>query len=159
MQQRLDHQSLSSPLLEKMSAFSYATKKQTSLDEGLLHLVDILVSQLNGCAFCLDMHVKEAKISGERELRLYHVAIWRESPLFNTKEKAAFEWAEAVTTLPNGGIPDSLYDSVRKELSEIEISDLTYAVASINSWNRLAIPFTMVAGSADEYFGLDRAGL
>ncbi len=159
MTQRLNHFQLSEPLLEKMSAFSLATKTQTSLSEDLLHLIDIRVSQLNGCAFCLDMHVKQAKMGGERELRLYHLPIWQESNLFSEKEKAALRWAEAVTTLPTGGISEELYQSVRTELSEQEISDLTFAVASINSWNRLAVPFNMVPGSADAQFGLEHAGL
>ncbi|MDV7338263.1 carboxymuconolactone decarboxylase family protein [Terasakiella sp. A23] len=159
MQQRLNHFELSAPLYEKMAAFSMATKEKSSIDKKLLHLIDIRVSQLNGCAFCLDMHVKEAKIAGERELRVHHVAIWAESPLFTDKEKAALAWAEAVTKLGHDGISQDFFNEVREELSEQELSDLTFAVASINSWNRLAIPFTVPPGSADEFFGLNRAGL
>ena len=159
MTQRLNHFELSAPLYEKMAAFSIATKEQSSLDTKLLHLIDARVSMLNGCAFCLDMHVKEAKIAGERELRLYHLATWKESGLFSAKEKAALKWAEAVTELSPDGISEEIFQSVREELSEQEVSDLTFAVASINSWNRLAIPFNVVPGSADAMFGLERAGL
>ncbi len=159
MKQRLNHFELSAPLYEKMAAFSIATKENSSIETGLLHLVDSRVSQLNGCAFCVDMHVKEAKIGGERELRIHHVAIWHESPLFSAKEKAALAWAEAVTALGSGRMSEDFYNEVRDELSEQELSDLTFAVASINSWNRLAIPFTVPPGSADQMFGLERAGL
>lgn len=159
MSQRLKHNELSAALYEKMAAFSTATKERTSIDQGLLHLIDIRVSQLNGCAFCLDMHVKQAKIHGERELRLYHLSVWWESDLFSAKEKAALRWAEAVTRLPEGGIADDLYQSVRIELSEQEVSDLTFAIAAINSWNRLGVPFNVPQGIADAYFGLDKAGL
>ncbi len=159
MKQRLNHLELSAPLYERMAEFSIATKEKTSLDTALLHLIDIRVSQINGCAFCLDMHVKQAKIGGERELRIYHIPTWRESTLFTPKEKAALAWAEAVTRLEQDGIPESLFNEVRQELSEQELSDLTFAVASINSWNRLAVPFTIPPGSADAYFGLDQANL
>jgi len=159
MTQRVNHFELSTPLYEAMAAFSMATKTNNSLSKDLLHLIDIRVSMLNGCAFCLDMHVKEAKISGERELRLYHLSIWRESELFTAKEKAALTWAEAVTDLSREGLSDALFQQVCEELNEQELSDLTFAVASINSWNRLAIPFNVPAGSADSHFGLDRAGL
>jgi AhpD family alkylhydroperoxidase len=159
MSNRLKYFEISPVILEKMTAFSMATKQETSLDRGLLHLVDICVSILNGCTFCLDMHVKEAKIHGERELRLYHVSTWRESLLFSGRERAAFAWAEAVTKLGKEGISDSLYAETRKHFSEKELCDLNFAVMAINSWNRLAVPFQAEAGSMDEAFGLSRAGL
>lgn len=159
MTQRLNHMEVSPALFEKMAALSQATKQETSLDESLLHLVDMRVSMLNGCAFCLDMHAKEAKINGERELRLYHLAIWRESPLFSDKERAALAWAEKLTQVSEAEISDSFYQETRKVLSEQEISDLSYAVVSINAWNRLAVGFSMVPGSADAVFGLDKANL
>jgi len=159
MKQRLNYSQLSAPLYEKMVGLSMGTKEHTSLSKELLHLIDIRVSMMNGCAFCLDMHVKEAKITGERELRVYHLSVWRESELFTAKEKAALNWAEVLSKLPSEGISDELYNSVHDELSEQEISDLTFAVVSINSWNRLGIAFNVPAGSADAYFELDRAGL
>jgi AhpD family alkylhydroperoxidase len=129
-----------------------------SLSANLLDLVHIRASQLNGCAFCLDMHVKEARIHGERELRLYHVSVWRESPLFSDKERAALEWTEAVTKLV-GGIPDSLYENVRQHLSEKEMAELTFAIGIINMWNRLNISSPVTPGSLDAMLGLTKAGL
>ena len=114
MTQRLNYGQQSPEIFKKLIDLSAAVK-QSSIDAGLLHLVDMRVSQLNGCAFCLDMHVKEAKIHGESELRLYHVAIWRESNLFVPRERAALAWTEAVTRLPEGGISDELYERVRTE--------------------------------------------
>ena len=113
---------------------------------------------MNGCAFCLDMHVKEAKIHGERELRLYHVSIWRESPLFSDKERAALEWTEAVTKL-SAPIPDSLYEQVHAQLSDKEMSELTFAIGIINLWNRLNVSSQTTPGSLDAMLGLTKAGL
>ena len=159
MTQRLNHFELSAPIFEKMLAFSTSAKEDSALDKPLLLMVDILVSHLNGCAFCVDMHVKEAKIEGERALRLYHIPIWRESPLFSDKEKAVFNWAEAATRLEKTGVSNEAFEELSKYLTEKEISDLTFAIACINAWNRLAISFTMVPGSIDHLFGLDRAQL
>jgi alkylhydroperoxidase family enzyme len=105
------------------------------------------------------MHCKEARIDGERELRIYHVPIWRESPLFSESEKAALEWTEALTKLSEHGVDDEVYDRVRAQLSETQISDLTFAIGVINLWNRLNISFKTVPGSADEMLGLTKAGL
>ena len=105
------------------------------------------------------MHAKEAKIQGERELRLYHLAAWRESTLFQPRERAALAWTEALTKLPEQGIPDDLYERIRQQLSEKEMSDLTFVVMSINAWNRINIAFKMVPGSADAAFGLGKANL
>ncbi|PRH85450.1 alkylhydroperoxidase [Labrys okinawensis] len=158
MSQRLNYAQQSPELFKKLSELSMALKGSV-IEEKLRDLVNIRASQLNGCAFCLDMHVKEAKIHGESELRLYHVAIWRESNLFVPRERAALAWTEAVTKLPEGGIPDELYERVRGQLSEKEVSDLTFAIAIINSWNRASIAFKAVPGSADKLYGLDKAGL
>ena len=105
------------------------------------------------------MHVKEATIKGERALRLHHVAIWRESPLFSPRERAALEWTEALTTLPPHGVPDEIYDAVRAQFTESELSDLTFLVVGINGWNRLNVAFRTEPGSADKAYGLDKAGL
>lgn len=158
MSQRLNYAQQSPDLFKKLSELSLALKGSV-IEEKLRDLVNIRASQLNGCAFCLDMHVKEAKIHGESELRLYHVAIWRESNLFVPRERAALAWTEVVTRLPEGGIPDELYERVRGQLSEKEVSDLTFAIAIINSWNRASIAFKSVPGSADKLYGLDKAGL
>jgi AhpD family alkylhydroperoxidase len=138
--------------------FSMALRSSV-IDEKLQALVEIRASQINGCGFCLDMHVKQAKIHGETELRLYHVAIWRESNLFVPRERAALAWTEALTNLPEGGIPDEIYERVRGQLSEKEISDLTFVVMAINAWNRVNVGFKTVPGTADKAYGLDKAGL
>ncbi|GJM70611.1 hypothetical protein HMSSN036_28270 [Paenibacillus macerans] len=93
-------------------------EKESSIEEKIRHLVHIRASQMNGCGFCLDMHVKEAKIHGESELRLYHISIWRESTLFSPRERAALAWTEVLTKLPEHGVPDDIYNRVREQLSE-----------------------------------------
>ena len=158
MSLRIDYAHQSPELFRKYLEMSMALKK-SSIDEKLRALVEIRASQLNGCSFCLDMHVKQAKIAGERELRLYHVSIWRESNLFTPKERAALEWTEAVTKLGDHGVSDAVFDAVRKELSEKELTDLTFVLMVINGWNRVSIAFQAVPGSADEAYGLTAAGL
>jgi AhpD family alkylhydroperoxidase len=133
--------------------------RESSIEEKIRDLVEIRASQMNGCAFCLDMHVKEAKIHGERELRLYHIAAWRESTLFAPRERAALAWTEALTKLPEQGVPDELFERVRGQLSEKEISDLTFSIILINAWNRINVGFKTVPGSSDAALGLDKAGL
>lgn len=158
MTPRLNYFEQSPELSRKVFELSQAVHKG-SLGDTLLDLVNIRASQLNGCGFCLDMHCKEAKIHGEQELRLYHIAIWRESPLFSDRERAALEWTEAVTQLTLEGVSDEIYEKVRTQFSEAEISELTFAVGTINLWNRLNVPFRTVPGSADEMLGLTKAGL
>ncbi|WP_413992718.1 carboxymuconolactone decarboxylase family protein [Labrys okinawensis] len=158
MTQRMNYAQQSPELFKKLSDLSMAVKGST-IEQKIQGLVEIRASQINGCAFCLDMHVKEAKLHGESELRLYHVAVWRESNLFIPRERAALAWTEAVTKLPEGGIPDELYERVRGQFSEKEISDLTFAIMTINAWNRAGIAFKSVPGSADRLYGLDKAGL
>lgn len=158
MTQRLNYAAQSPEFFKKLSDLSMALG-QSVIEQSLRDLVNIRASQINGCGFCLDMHVKEAKIHGESELRLYHVAIWRESTLFAPRERAALAWTEAVTKLPDGGVPDDLYERVRGQLSEKEISDLTFSIMTINAWNRASIAFKAVPGSADKLYGLDKAGL
>ena len=130
-----------------------------TVEAGLRDLINIRVSQINGCAFCLDMHVKEATIRGERALRLHHLAIWHESQLFSPRERAALRWAEIVTRLGEGGIPDEAYEAARAAFTEQELSDLTMAVVAINGWNRLNIAFPKPPGALDAMFGLEKAGL
>ena len=158
MTQRLNYAQQSPELFKKFMEFSMALKSSV-IDEKLQALVEIRASQINGCGFCLDMHVKQAKIHGESELRLYHVAIWRESNLFIPRERAALAWTEALTKLPEGGVPDEIYERVRGQLSEKEISDLTFVVMAINAWNRVNVGFKTVPGTADKVYGLDKAGL
>ena len=158
MSQRLNHLKQHPELTAKLTELTLAVKKG-AVKKALLSLVEIRASQLNGCAFCVDMHIKEATLQGERPLRLHHVAIWRESPLFSDRERAALAWTEAVTRLSPEGVPDAIYEEAREHFSERELVDLTYMVMVINAWNRASIAFRSVPGSADKAFGLDRAGL
>jgi AhpD family alkylhydroperoxidase len=154
----LNYAAQSPELFRKLADLATAIRK-SSIEETIINLVEIRTSQINGCSFCLDMHVKQAKIHGERDLRIHHVATWRESPLFEARERAALAWAEVLTKLPEGGVPDDLYERVRAQFSEKEISDLTFAIMAINAWNRAGVAFRTVPGSADKVYGLDRAGL
>ncbi len=158
MEQRLDYVPQSPELYRELIKLSSLSKKSPITAE-VGDLVQIRASQLNGCAFCLDMHVKEAKLHGERELRVHHIAIWRESDLFSPRERAALEWTEAVTKLGEHGVPDDVYARVRAQFSDKEVVDLTYSIIVINAWNRLAIPFRVKPGSRDAEYGLDKAGL
>ena len=156
---RLNYQQQSPELMKKLVEFGMGIANSGHIDRGLSLLVDILASQLNGCAFCLDMHVKEAKLHGERELRLHHVAIWRESPLFTAKERAAFAWTDALTRIEANGVTDELYAEVSAQFNDKELSTLTFRVATINAWNRLNVAFRTTPGIYDKAFGLDKAGL
>ncbi|RZS81377.1 carboxymuconolactone decarboxylase family protein [Pigmentiphaga kullae] len=159
MTQRINAMAQSPELFKKFVEFSMLVKKSGTIEASILHLIDIRASQMNGCGFCLDMHVKEAKIDGERELRVHHVAIWRESSLFSPRERAALAWTEVLTRLPEHGVPDDIYEQVRAQLSEKEIADLSFAVMAINGWNRLNVGFRTTPGAADKAYGLDRAKL
>jgi AhpD family alkylhydroperoxidase len=158
-QSRLNYAEQSPELVKKLHELSTAIIDSGHIEPGLALLVDIRASQMNGCAFCLDMHVKEAKLHGERELRLHHVAIWRESPLFTPKERAALAWTEALTHIAPTGISDELYAEVREQFSEKELSTLTFRVMGINAWNRANVAFRTTPGVHDKAFGLDKAGL
>jgi AhpD family alkylhydroperoxidase len=156
---RLNFQQQSPELVRKLQDFSIAIANGGHIEPGLAYLVDIRASQMNGCAFCLDMHVKEAKLHGERELRLYHVAIWRESPLFTPKERAALAFTEALTQIAPTGISDELYAELREHFSEKELSTLIFRVMGINAWNRVNVAVRSTPGAGDKAFGLDKAGL
>ncbi len=158
MTQRLNYYDLAPAFAKKLKEFN-AVLGSSDVNKEMGFLIDIRASQLNGCAFCLDMHVKQAKISGERELRIYHIAVWRESTLFSARERAVLEWTEALTQLPAHGISDEIYNAARKEFSEQELTELTFRIVAINSWNRLSVAFRNVPGSMDVAFGLDKAGL
>jgi len=136
-----------------------ALTRGAGLEPAIHHLVEIRASQINGCAFCLDMHVKQAHMHGERPLRLHHLPVWRESPLFSSRERAALAWTEAVTSLGAHGVPDDVFAEVREQFSEKELSALTFAVMTINAWNRLNVAFRTPPGVLDKAYGLDKAGL
>ena len=116
------------------------------LDHKLLHLMKMRASQINGCAYCLDMHSKDARALGETEQRLYELDAWRETPFYTDRERAALAWTESLTLVSETHVPDGVYEEVRKQFNEKEVVDLTYAVAAINSWNRLAIALRAVPG-------------
>lgn len=117
-----------------------------SLDAKLLHLVRLRASQLNGCAYCLDMHWKDLRAHGENEQRLYSLDAWRECPYYSDKERAALEWTEAVTRITDGHAADETYERVRGHFNERELADLTLALTTINAWNRLSIAARLVPG-------------
>jgi len=158
MTQRVDYQQQSPDLYRKFAAFN-AQIEHSSIEASIRDLVSLRASQINGCALCVDMHAKQATIHGERPLRLHHLTIWRESPLFSAREEAALEWTEALTRIAPHGVSDEVYERVRKAFSEKEIADLTFAVMAINAWNRANIAFRSVPGSFDKALGLDKANL
>ena len=115
--------------------------EDSGLEPSLRELIKIRASQINGCAFCIDMHTNDARARGESEQRIYALDAWRETPFFSPRERAALAWAEAVTLVADTHVPDDVYDEVRGQFDEKEIVDLTFAVVAINGWNRLAISF------------------
>lgn len=119
---------------------------KSTIEHTLHDLICFRVSQINGCAFCLDMHAKDLRASGESEQRLYLLSAWREAPFYSDREKAALAWSEAVTKLDNKNVPDEVYKEARKQFSEEELIDLTLAVIAINSFNRLNVAFRTPAG-------------
>ena len=120
--------------------------KGTGLGESLLNLVKLRASQINGCAYCIDMHSKDARASGETEQRIYELDAWRETPFYTDREMAALAWTEALTNIKDGHVPDKVFEEVRKQFSETELVNLTLAVVAINGWNRIAISFRAVPG-------------
>ena len=119
----------------------------SGLEPTLLNFVRLRASQINGCAFCIDMHWKDLRAAGETEQRLYGLDAWEESPYYSDRERAALAWTEAVTNIHEGHVPDSVYEHVRKSFTEKELVDLTIAVTAINSWNRLNIAARTVPGT------------
>ena len=119
---------------------------ESTLEPELLELVKMRASQLNGCAYCLDMHSKDARARGENEQRLHVLAAWREAPFYSERERAALAWCEALTLLPQTGAPDEVYVQVREQFEEEEIVALTLAIVAINGWNRLAVGFRTEVG-------------
>jgi AhpD family alkylhydroperoxidase len=120
---------------------------ECGLERSLIELVKLRASQINGCAYCVDMHTKDARSSGETEQRLYAVAVWHEAPFFSDRERAALAWTEAVTLVSEGHVPDSVYQCAKKYFNEKELVDLTVAIIAINGWNRLAVSFRALAGT------------
>jgi AhpD family alkylhydroperoxidase len=146
MQERLRYGQAYPDAYKAMLVLSQAVER-TGLDARLIDLVNYRVSQLNGCAFCLDMHSKDLRAKGETEQRLYMMSAWREAPhLYTTRERAALAWAEAVTRLEDKQVPNAVYDLARNEFSEAELTKLTLATVAINGWNRFNVAFHTPAG-------------
>lgn len=120
---------------------------KSSIEQKLINLIDFRVSQINGCAFCLDMHSKDLRAEGETEQRLYMLDAWREASIYSERERAALAWAEAVTKIKNGNVPDEVYEEARSQFSEEELIDLTLATIAINSYNRINIAFKTPSGN------------
>ena len=119
----------------------------SQIDPKLFELVKIRASQMNGCAYCLDMHTKDARLAGETEQRLYGLSAWREAPYYSERERAALEWTEAVTNLGETHVPDDVYQRTKAQFNDDELVALTFGVVVINSWNRLAVSFRAPAGT------------
>jgi AhpD family alkylhydroperoxidase len=145
MEARLDYTKAAPDGLKAMLGLEQYVR-HSGLEPALLELVKMRASQINGCAFCLDMHSKDARAAGETEQRLYALNAWRETPFYSERERAALEWTEAVTLVSETHVPDETYNSVREHFSEKELVDLTLAIIAINGWNRLAISFRTVPG-------------
>lgn len=146
MKPRLNYGKVAPGAYEAMDALDRYLQN-CSLEKALIVLVQLRASQINGCAYCLDMHWKDLRAIGDNEQRLYSLDAWRECPYYTDRERAALEWTEAVTLITNGHVPDAVYEAVRPQFSETELSDLTLAVAAINAWNRLSIAGRLTPGT------------
>ncbi len=146
MQQRLDYK-LASPAAFKAMLHTEQQVHACGLEEPLLELVKSRASQINGCAWCLDMHTKDARARGETEQRLYLLPVWRDAPCYSARERAALAWTEAVTRIDTGEVSDSVYTEVRAHFDEKALVDLTLAIIAINGWNRMNVAFRTAVGS------------
>ncbi len=146
MERRIDYTGVAPGAFHAMLGFGKYLS-QSGLDPALLNLVYLRASQINGCAYCIDMHWKDLRAGGEKEQRLYGLDAWAESPYYTDRERAALAWTEAVTRLTGGHVPDTVYEQARRFFSEKELVDLTLAVVAINGWNRLNIAFHTPAGT------------
>ncbi|TAM56355.1 carboxymuconolactone decarboxylase family protein [bacterium] len=147
MKARMNYRTASPAVLNGMMELEQAVRKHGGLESSLLELVKMRASQINGCAYCLDMHSKDARAAGETEQRLYGLSAWREAPYYTDRERAALAWAEALTLVSESHAPDDVYAEMRAHFSEPEAVALTMAIIAINGWNRLAIGFRAEAGT------------
>jgi len=146
MQSRLEIQKVAPDAYRAMRGFqSYVNN--SGLEPALMELVKIRASQINGCAYCIDMHTKDARVNGESEQRIYALSAWRETPFFTDRERAALAWTEALTLISETHAPDDVYEEVRRQFTEKELVALTMAIVAINGWNRILIGFRAVPGS------------
>lgn len=146
MEPRIDYGTIAPGAMQAMRGLETYVR-QCGLEASLLELVRLRASQLNGCAYCIDMHTKDARAAGESEQRLYALTAWRETPFYSERERAALAWTEAITLISWEHAPDEVYDLARAHFSEKELVDLTMAIITINGWNRLAIGFRTVPGT------------
>ena len=146
MTPRLDYQTAAPDGYKAMAGLERHVRN-SGLEHSLLELVKTRASQINGCAYCIDMHTKDARAEGESEQRLYALNAWRETPFYTERERAALEWTETLTTIAQGHPTDEMYERVRRQFTEQEVVNLTLAIVTINGWNRLAISFGAVAGT------------
>lgn len=145
MTPRLDYRKFAKePIKALMDMEAYVV--QCGLDDKLLHMIKLRASQINGCAYCIDMHWKDARAAGETEQRLYGLDAWRESPYYSDRERAALEWTESLTLIAASQAPDDIFAAMKAHFSDKEILDLTYAISTINAWNRIAISMRAVPG-------------
>lgn len=146
MQQRLDFPKVSPDAYKAMAALE-ACVRQSGLESSLLELVKTRASQINHCAFCLDMHTQDARAHGETERRLYTLPAWRETPFFTDRERAALAWTESLTNVAQSHVPDDVYEAACKHFTEKELADLSLAIVAINGWNRLSVAFRKPPGT------------
>jgi AhpD family alkylhydroperoxidase len=146
MTPRIEHHKVDPSALKAMLGLQ-AYVNESGIEHSLLELVKLRASQINGCAYCIDMHTKDARARGETEQRLYLLDAWREAPFYSERERAALAWTEAVTLVGEGHVPDAVYDEARAQFGEAELVKLTMAVVAINGWNRLSIAFRAVPGT------------
>jgi AhpD family alkylhydroperoxidase len=143
---RLDYRTEAPGVYKAMDALDEYVA-QSNLDSSLVLLVQLYVSQINGCAYCVDMHWKQLKAAGEGDARLYSLGVWRDSPFYSDRERAALMWAEDVTLVTRDHVPDALYREVSSHFSERDLADLTLAIVAINGWNRLSVAARLLPGS------------
>ena len=146
MEARLNAQQESPAAYAAMVGLETFVRKASKLEPSLVELVKMRASQINGCAYCIDIHTKDARTEGETEQRLYALTSWRETPFFTARERAALAWTEALTLITEGHVPDDIYEFAKQSFSDEELVNLTLAVITINGWNRLAISFRSVPG-------------
>ena len=146
MEPRFNYQKVAPGVYEAMFGLGKYLHK-CGLEQSLVNLVLLRASQINGCAYCIDMHWKDLRAAGEGEQRLYGLDAWEESPYYSDRERAALAWTEAVTNVREGHVPDAVYEDVRKSFTEKELADLTLAIVTINGWNRLSIAARTIAGT------------
>lgn len=146
MEPRFDIQKAAPEAYRAMLALS-AFGKHSGLEPSLIELVKVRASQINGCAYCIDMHTKDARAQGETEQRLYGLSAWRETPFYTERERAALAWTEALTLISESHAPDDVYEEARRYFSETELVNLSVSIVTINGWNRLAIGFRSVPGT------------